>query len=156
LRSPQANLAEQARRRRRRADQGRGQRHARRGAWTLAAVPDHSRVHRHAGQRATRPNWDAVDIDARIIHVRHRADLWGTIGNPKSAAGERTIRLAPLVVNALRSARWGSWTATTGRAALPHGALTDGAAIPTSSSRRLSRPPAGACDACLQWLERTS
>jgi len=36
--------------------------------------------------------WDAVDFDAKAIHVRQRADLWGAIGNPKSAAGERTIR----------------------------------------------------------------
>jgi len=46
--------------------------------------------------------WDAVDFDKRVIHVRQRADLWGTIGAPKSAAGERTIPMAPLVVNTLR------------------------------------------------------
>src|SRR5215469_9227531 len=49
--------------------------------------------------------WDAVDFDAKAIHVRQRADLWGTIGNPKSAAGERTIPMAPIVVNALREWR---------------------------------------------------
>ena len=46
--------------------------------------------------------WGAVDFDKRVIHVRQRADLWGTIGNPKSAAGERTIPMAPIVVNTLR------------------------------------------------------
>jgi len=49
--------------------------------------------------------WDAVDFDAKAIHVRQRADLWGAIGNPKSAAGERTIPMAPIVLNALRE--WG-------------------------------------------------
>jgi integrase len=49
--------------------------------------------------------WDAVDLDNRVIYVRQRADLWGAIGNPKSAAGERAIPLAPIVVNALREWR---------------------------------------------------
>ena len=46
--------------------------------------------------------WDAVDLDKKTIHVRQRADLWGTIGNPKSAAGDRTIPMSPAVVNTLR------------------------------------------------------
>jgi integrase len=33
------------------------------------------------------------------------ADLWGTIGDPKSAAGNRTIPMAPLVFNTLREWR---------------------------------------------------
>jgi integrase len=37
-----------------------------------------------------------------VIRVRQRADLWGTIGDPKSAAGDREIPMAPTVVNALR------------------------------------------------------
>jgi integrase len=36
------------------------------------------------------------------IHVRQRADEWGTIGSPKSEAGHRTIPMAPPVLNALR------------------------------------------------------
>jgi integrase len=46
--------------------------------------------------------WDAVDFEKKLIHVRQRADLWGTIGDPKSAAGDRVIPMAPIVVNTLR------------------------------------------------------
>jgi integrase len=46
--------------------------------------------------------WSDVDLDAKVIHVRQRADKWGTMGPPKSEAGERTIPLTPMVVNALR------------------------------------------------------
>ena len=34
--------------------------------------------------------------------VRQRADKWNDIGSPKSAAGEREIPLAPMVVNTLK------------------------------------------------------
>lgn len=46
--------------------------------------------------------WANVDLDAGILHVRQRADRWGTIGKPKSKAGNRDIPLAPMVVNTLR------------------------------------------------------
>ncbi|MFL5332588.1 MAG: tyrosine-type recombinase/integrase, partial [Geminicoccaceae bacterium] len=46
--------------------------------------------------------WDAVDLDRRVVQVRQRADSWGTLGAPKSHAGNRQIPLAPMVVNALR------------------------------------------------------
>jgi integrase len=46
--------------------------------------------------------WGAVDFASNVIHVRQRADLWGTIGDPKSAAGARVIPMAPIVVNTLR------------------------------------------------------
>lgn len=49
--------------------------------------------------------WGNVDLDKGILHVRQRADRWGTIGAPKSAAGTRDIPLAPMVVNALRQWR---------------------------------------------------
>jgi integrase len=49
--------------------------------------------------------WHAVDFEQRVIHVRQRADLWGTIGDPKSAAGDRVIPMAPPVVNTLREWR---------------------------------------------------
>jgi integrase len=49
--------------------------------------------------------WDAVDLDKRVVHVRQRANLWGEIGAPKSAAGDREIPMAPMVVNALREWR---------------------------------------------------
>ena len=31
--------------------------------------------------------WDDVDFGRNVIHVRQRADDWGVIGAPKSAAG---------------------------------------------------------------------
>jgi integrase len=49
--------------------------------------------------------WDNVDFERQVIHVRQRANLWGEIGAPKSAAGERQIPMSPMVVNALREWR---------------------------------------------------
>jgi integrase len=49
--------------------------------------------------------WDAVDLAGRVIRVRQRADFWGTLGAPKSAAGRREILMAPIVVNTLREWR---------------------------------------------------
>jgi integrase len=49
--------------------------------------------------------WSDVDLDAGVIHVRQRANAWGTMGPPKSKAGKRDIPLAPIVVNTLRSWR---------------------------------------------------
>jgi integrase len=47
--------------------------------------------------------WEDVDLAKdKVIHVRQRADAWGEMGPPKSEAGERTIALAPTVVNALK------------------------------------------------------
>jgi len=42
-----------------------------------------------SGMRASEPRglpWPNVDLDAGIVHVRQRADLWGHIGKPKSKA----------------------------------------------------------------------
>ncbi len=39
------------------------------------------------------------------VPVRQRADRYGKIGRTKSAAGERTVPLPPLVVAALRELR---------------------------------------------------
>jgi integrase len=49
--------------------------------------------------------WDDVDFGRNVVAVRQRANLWGEIGSPKSAAGEREIPLAPIVRNALREWR---------------------------------------------------
>ncbi|MGH7097896.1 MAG: tyrosine-type recombinase/integrase [Stellaceae bacterium] len=57
--------------------------------------------------------WDDVDFERKVVHVRQRANLWGEIGAPKSAAGDREIPMAPMVVNMLRE-----W-----RLACPKGAL---------------------------------
>jgi integrase len=46
--------------------------------------------------------WSAVDFAKRTITVRQRADEWGTIGMPKSAAGQREIPMSPTVVKTLR------------------------------------------------------
>ncbi len=46
--------------------------------------------------------WADVDFDKAVIHVRQRADQWGTIGAPKTEAGHRTIPMAPPVLNALK------------------------------------------------------
>lgn len=49
--------------------------------------------------------WSAVDFDKHTITVRQRADEWGTIGLPKSAAGQRQIPMSPTVVNTLREGK---------------------------------------------------
>ena len=46
--------------------------------------------------------WCDVDFDAATIRVTQRADAWGKMGSPKSAAGRRDIPLVPMVVNTLR------------------------------------------------------
>jgi integrase len=46
--------------------------------------------------------WSAVDFAKRTIAVRQRADEWGTIGMPKSAAGQREIPMSPTVLNTLK------------------------------------------------------
>jgi integrase len=49
--------------------------------------------------------WGDVDFERRVIHIRQRADQWGEMGAPKSAAGDREIPMSPMVVNALRDWR---------------------------------------------------
>jgi integrase len=46
--------------------------------------------------------WCDVDLENAMIRVAQRADTWGKMGAPKSAAGARDIPLTPLVVNALK------------------------------------------------------
>jgi integrase len=46
--------------------------------------------------------WHDVDLKHGRLHVRQRADRYGSIGQPKSAAGERTVPLPPVVNNTLR------------------------------------------------------
>jgi integrase len=67
--------------------------------------------------------WENVDLDARVLRVRQRADRWGTIGRPKSKGSRRDIPMAPIVVNALRE-----W-----RLACPKGEL--GLVFPAGSGR---------------------
>lgn len=49
--------------------------------------------------------WSDVDLTKREIHVRQRADRYGEIGHPKSAAGTRTIPIGDMVANTLRQWR---------------------------------------------------
>jgi integrase len=49
--------------------------------------------------------WSAVDFDKKTITVRQRADEWGTIGQPKSHAGQREIPMSRTVLNTLREWR---------------------------------------------------
>jgi integrase len=46
--------------------------------------------------------WGDIDLKRAVLHVRQRADRYRQIGPPKSAAGERTVPLPPLLVNVLR------------------------------------------------------
>lgn len=47
-------------------------------------------------------SWDDVDLEAKVVRVRQRADRYNRIGPPKSAAGFREIPLPPTVVGLLR------------------------------------------------------
>lgn len=46
--------------------------------------------------------WQDVNFEKRSISVHQRADEYGDIGMPKSEAGERTIPIPPMVINALK------------------------------------------------------
>ena len=47
--------------------------------------------------------WADVDLKSGVLHVSQRADRHSTIGTPKSKAGDRTVPLAPLLLNTLRA-----------------------------------------------------
>ena len=46
--------------------------------------------------------WEDVDLKKAELHVRQRADKFLKIGKPKSASGQRTIPMPPILVNTLR------------------------------------------------------
>jgi integrase len=48
--------------------------------------------------------WGDVDLKGSHVHVRRRVDRYGAVGEPKSAAGTRSIPIGPKLVAALR--RW--------------------------------------------------
>jgi integrase len=77
--------------------------------------------------------WADVDLKRSELHVRQRADRFNEIGHPKSAAGERTVPLPPLLVGTLRT-----W-----KLACPKGELglvfPTGAGAPESLSNILQR-----------------
>jgi integrase len=47
--------------------------------------------------------WADLDLKRGELHVRQRADRYNRIGPPKSDAGERTVPLAPMLINVLRT-----------------------------------------------------
>jgi integrase len=47
--------------------------------------------------------WTDVDFGKGEVHIRQRADCYHKIGPPKSEAGERTVPVPPMVLNALKS-----------------------------------------------------
>jgi len=49
--------------------------------------------------------WADIDFEKRELHIRQRADRYNVIGRPKTEAGERSIPLPPMVLNALREWR---------------------------------------------------
>ena len=78
----------------------------------IAATPDRCRplilTALLAGLRASELRgltWDDVDLQHGQIHVRRRADRFGTFGPPKSEAGKRSIPISPLLLNTLRQWR---------------------------------------------------
>lgn len=46
--------------------------------------------------------WNDVDLVKAMLHVRQRADRYHDIGMPKTDAGQRSVPLLPMVVNALK------------------------------------------------------
>lgn len=59
--------------------------------------------------------WQDVDLAKSAITVRQRADAWGGIDQPKSEAGNRTVPVPSLVVNALKEWRLACPLRNTGR-----------------------------------------
>ncbi|MBC2884313.1 site-specific integrase [Ochrobactrum sp. CM-21-5] len=49
--------------------------------------------------------WDDVDLKKGEVNVSQRADRFNEIGAPKSEAGERTIPIPPIVIDALKDWR---------------------------------------------------
>jgi integrase len=46
--------------------------------------------------------WSDIDFKKSELHVRQRADKFNKIGKPKSASGQRTVPMPPILVNTLR------------------------------------------------------
>lgn len=58
---------------------------------------------RASEQRALQ--WGDIDFEARVIHVRRRADFRNVVGEPKSSAGRRDVPAGPMVLNTLKAWR---------------------------------------------------
>jgi len=46
--------------------------------------------------------WPDIDLKQAELHVRQRADKFNTMGKPKTASGQRTVPMPPILVNTLR------------------------------------------------------
>jgi len=53
-------------------------------------------------------SWRDVDLKRGELHVRRRVDRYRAFGPPKSAAGERTVPLPPILLNTLKEHRLAS------------------------------------------------
>jgi integrase len=76
------------------------------GSWRAFLV-----VAAFAGLRASELRglrWRDADLATGTIHVRQRADAWGSIGQPKTHTGQRAIPIGPFVVNTMREWRLAS------------------------------------------------
>jgi integrase len=45
--------------------------------------------------------WGDVDLARGTVHIRQRADAWGSIGQPKTHSGQRAVPVGPYVINVL-------------------------------------------------------
>ena len=70
------------------------------GRWRVLLVVDAFAGLRASELRGLR--WSDVDLKRGEIHVRQRADAWGTIGPPKTKTSKRSIPIGPFVVNTLK------------------------------------------------------
>jgi integrase len=59
--------------------------------------------------------WQDLDLAKAVLHIRQRADKFGTIGSPKAASSRRTIPLPPMVVNTLKEWKLGCPRRDTGK-----------------------------------------
>jgi integrase len=58
--------------------------------------------------------WDALDFAAGRVRIYQRADRFKAIGKPKSEAGDRTLPLPPLAINALKEWKLAAGPSTSG------------------------------------------
>jgi integrase len=47
--------------------------------------------------------WEDLDFKRAELHVRRRADKFNVLGKPKSASGQRTVPMPPILTNSLRA-----------------------------------------------------
>lgn len=68
----------------------------------MAPAAHHGHFHRLRASELRGLRWVDIDLGRGNLHVRQRADIYGSIGSPKSEAGQRTVPLSPIVINTLR------------------------------------------------------